>query len=180
MTRIVAREIAVHLVYELDFGGRTADQVLEGSLTREHFQSLMEEDPLYREFPNEKQQNYIEELVRGVYVHEPELDESISRYAIRWSFSRLPRMAVAAMRCAMYEMLYMPQIPPAASINAALEIMKKYVEPEVVSFANGILGTFVRTEVPQGSVGGTGSEEPEEETGTEDAPTAAATEEGQG
>ena len=179
MTRIVAREIAVHLVYELDFGGRTADQVLEGSLTREHFQSLMEEDSIYREFPNEKQQNYIEELVRGVYVHEPELDESISRYAIRWSFSRLPRMAVAAMRCAMYEMLYMPQIPPAASINAALEIVKKYEEPEVVSFVNGILGTFVRTELPQESEPGC-PETDGEEAGAEDAPAAAATEEGQG
>ena len=180
MTRIVAREIAVHLLFELNFGGRTAEQVLEGSLTRERFQTLAEEDPLYREFPNEKQLRYIRELVQGAYDHRPELDEAISRYAIGWSFSRLPRMAVAAMRCAMYELRYMPQIPPAASINAALEIMKKYVEPEVVSFANGILGTFVRTEVPQGSAGGTGPEEPEEEVGAEDAPAAAVTEEGQG
>ena len=121
MIRIVAREIAVHLLFELNFGGRTAEQVLEGSLTRERFQTLAEEDPLYREFPNEKQLRYIRELVQGAYDHRPELDEAISRYAIGWSFSRLPRMAVAAMRCAMYEMLYMPQIPPAASINAALE-----------------------------------------------------------
>ena len=179
MTRIVAREIAVHLLFELNFGGRTAEQVLEGSLTRERFQTLAEEDPLYREFPNEKQLRYIRELVQGAYDHRPELDEAISRYAIGWSFSRLPRMAVAAMRCAMYEMLYMPQIPPAASINAALEIMKKYVEPEVVSFANGILGTFVRTEVPQESEPGC-PETDGEEAGTEEAPAAAATEEGQG
>ena len=179
MTRIVAREIAVHLLFELNFGGRTAEQVLEGSLTRERFQTLAEEDPLYREFPNEKQLRYIRELVQGAYDHRPELDEAISRYAIGWSFSRLPRMAVAAMRCAMYELRYMPQIPRAASINAALEIVKKYEEPEVVSFVNGILGTFVRTELPQESEPGC-PETDGEEAGTEEAPAAAATEEGQG
>ena len=42
----------------------------------------------------------------------------------------------------------MPQVPNAAAINAALEIAKGYEEPEVVSFINGILGTFVRTELP--------------------------------
>ena len=30
----------------------------------------------------------------------------------------------------------------------AVELMKHYEEPEVVSFINGILGTFVRTELP--------------------------------
>ena len=179
MTRIVAREIAVHLLFELNFGGRTAEQVLEGSLTRERFQTLAEEDPLYREFPNEKQLRYIRELVQGAYDHRPELDEAISRYAIGWSFSRLSRMAVAAMRCAMYELRYMPQIPRAASINAALEIVKKYEEPEVVSFVNGILGTFVRTELPQESEPGC-EETDGEETGAVDAPAAAGTEEGQG
>ena len=83
------------------------------------------------------------------------------------------------MRCAMYELRYMPQIPRAASINAALEIVKKYEEPEVVSFVNGILGTFVRTELPQESEPGC-PETDGEETGTEDAPAAAVTEEGQG
>ena len=40
----------------------------------------------------------------------------------------------------------MPDIPNAAAINAAVELTKYYEEPEVVSFVNGILGTFVRTE----------------------------------
>ena len=55
-------------------------------------------------------------------------------------------MAAAIMRTAMYEVLYMPDIPNAAAINEAVEIAKKYESAEVVSFVNGILGTFVRTE----------------------------------
>ena len=55
------------------------------------------------------------------------------------------------MRVAMYEMLYMPEIPNAAAINEAVEIAKGYEPAEVVSFINGILGTFARTEFPDGS-----------------------------
>lgn len=55
-------------------------------------------------------------------------------------------MAAAVMRTAMYEVLYMPGIPNAAAINEAVEIAKKYEPAEVVSFVNGILGTFVRAE----------------------------------
>ena len=50
------------------------------------------------------------------------------------------------MRVAMYEILYMQDIPNAAAINEALELVKHYEEPEVVSFVNGILGSFVRGE----------------------------------
>ena len=40
----------------------------------------------------------------------------------------------------------MPDIPNAAAINEAVEIAKRYEPADVVSFVNGILGTFVRTE----------------------------------
>ena len=63
-----------------------------------------------------------------------------------WSFARIPRMAAAVMRTAMYEVLYMPAIPNSAAINEAVEIAKKYEPAEVVSFINGILGSFVRAE----------------------------------
>ena len=47
MTRSNAREIAVHLAFALGFSDRTADELLEVSLTRENFEQLKEEDPLY-------------------------------------------------------------------------------------------------------------------------------------
>lgn len=146
MTRSSAREIAVHLNYSLSFGSLSAEELLDSQLTQERFQELAEEMPLYAQFPNEKQERYIRELVQGVFFHGPELDDYISRYAVGWSFARIPRMAAAIMRTAMYEVLYMPDIPNAAAINEAVEIAKNYEPQEVVSFLNGILGTFVRTE----------------------------------
>ena len=46
----------------------------------------------------------------------------------------------------MYEILYMPDIPNAAAINAAVELTKQYEPQEVAAFVNGILGSFVRAE----------------------------------
>lgn len=150
MTRTVAREIAVHMVFELGFGDRSAQQLLEDELTAENFALIGAEESLYADFPDETQERYIRTLVSGVFEHGPELDTYISRYAVGWSFARIPRVAAAIMRVAMYEVLYMPEIPNSAAINEAVEIAKSYETPEVVSFINGILGSFVRSGLPQG------------------------------
>lgn len=144
MTRTVAREIAVHLVFELGFSDLDAGHLLEEALTEETFALIGAEEPLYAEFPDEKQETYIRTLVEGVYEHKPELDEHIAHYAVGWNLNRIPRVAAAVMRVAMYEVLYMPEIPDAAAINEAVEIAKGYEPAEVVSFVNGILGSFVR------------------------------------
>ena len=149
MTRSTAREIAIHCAFSIGFFHQTTEEFLQTRLNPETFQRWKEEDPLYREYPNEKQVQYITQLVRGVLDHGPELDDYIAKYAKNWAFSRISRTAAAIMRVAMYEILYMPQIPNAAAINEAVEIAKGYEEPKVVSFINGILGAFVRDEFPE-------------------------------
>ena len=59
MLRNTAREIAVHLAYELSFTDKTVEALLEDRLTAESFAQLAEEDPLYAEVPNAKQAAYI-------------------------------------------------------------------------------------------------------------------------
>ena len=65
MTRNNAREIAVHLVFGLEFGARSAEEVLKSELSRERFEALGQESPLYAQYPNEKQREYIRALVEG-------------------------------------------------------------------------------------------------------------------
>ena len=65
MTRSNAREIAVQMIFSLGFGNLSADEVLDTQLTQERFQELAEDMPLYSQFPNEKQAQYIRDLVRG-------------------------------------------------------------------------------------------------------------------
>ena len=78
-----------------------------------------------------------------------ELDGYIAKYAKGWNFARIPLVASAIMRVAMFEILYMEEIPNGVAINEAVEIAKKYETAETVKFMNGILGSFVREELPQ-------------------------------
>ena len=147
MVRNTAREIAVHLAYELSFTDKTAEELVAERLSRDGFAELSGEDELYSEAPNAKQAEYIRRLVKGVAEHGAELDGYIARYYKGWNFARIPLVASAIMRVAMYEILYMPDIPIGVSINEAVEIAKKYETPETVKFINGILGSFVRAEI---------------------------------
>ena len=146
MTRSNARELAVHFVFELGFSDQAADELLEQALTRPVFETIGKEEPLYAEFPNVGQREYITALVRGVELHGPELDGYIGKYAIGWNFSRIPRVVVAVLWVCMYEILFMQDVPNAAAINEAVELTKHYEEPELAAFVNGILGSFVRSE----------------------------------
>jgi len=146
MVRSTAREIAVHLSYALSFADAPVEEVLSHHLSPENFAALAEEDEVYREPPGAKQRAYITRLVTGVDEHAFELDSYIEKYAKGWRFSRMPLVATAIMRVAMYEILYMEDIPTGVAINEAVELCKKYESDEVVRFVNGILGTFARAE----------------------------------
>ena len=78
-----------------------------------------------------------------------ELDADIEKYARGWRFERISLVASAIMRVAMYEILYMADIPQGAAISEAVTIAKKYETPEVAKFINGILGSFARGEVKE-------------------------------
>ena len=146
MVRNTAREIAIHLSYELNFTDLPVEELLRQHLSEEHFAALAEEDDAYSETPGDKQRRYICRLVSGVAEHRSELDGYIEKYAVGWKFSRIPMVAAAIMRVAMYEILYMDDIPNSVAINEAIELAKKYESDEVVRVMNGILGTFVREE----------------------------------
>ena len=143
MIRNTAREIAVHLAYELSFTDKTVKELLDERLTKEYFDTLKDEDDIYEKAPGAAQTEYIRSIVSGV----AELDEFIARYAKGWSFDRIPLVASAIMRVAMYESLYRSDIPTRVAVNEAVEIAKKYETPETVKFINGILGSFVRGEI---------------------------------
>ena len=133
--------------YELSFTDLTVDELLDRRLSKECFDQLAPEYAVYGDLPNEKQRQYICRLVRGVAEHGAELDGYIEKYAVGWKFARIPLVASAIMRVAMFEVMYMDDIPNAAAINEAVELAKKYESDEVVRFINGILGTFLRQEV---------------------------------
>jgi len=146
VTRNTAREIAMHLCFELSFTDLDCKELLDARLNTGRFAALAPEYEVYGQLPGPNQLAYIRKLVAGIDQHGYELDQYIEKYAVGWKFARIPLVAAAIMRLAMYEILYMPEIPDGAAINEAVELTKKYESDEVVRFVNGVLGTFVRSE----------------------------------
>ena len=149
MTRTTAREIAIALGFSAAASEDSTEDMLDRFFDREHYASLSEENELFAEYPNAKQMDYIRNLVELIAAHRTELDETIERYAQGWKASRISRTAAAVLRCAMCEILYLPDVPEAAAINEAVELAKKYEDAETVSFINGVLGGFVRGRAEQ-------------------------------
>jgi len=146
MKRTVAREIAVRLCFAVSENPADPEELLARTFDEEYYASLQSEDDLYKNKPDKKQLDYISRLVKGIYEHSAELDGYIEKYSVGWKFGRISRTAVAIMKLAMFEVLYMPDVPDRASINEAIELAKRYEPPETVSFVNGILGSFSREE----------------------------------
>jgi len=151
MTRTVARELAVRLCFSVSENPSDPDEVLSRVFEAEYFSTLEAEDKLYKESPDSVQLEYITRLVTGVCEHSAELDGYIDKYAVGWRFGRISRTAVAIMKTAMFEVLYMTDIPERAAINEAVELAKRYEPPETVSFINGVLGSFSRNELREES-----------------------------
>ena len=149
MTRTAAREIAILLGFSAAANGESAEETLERFFDEEHYASMAEENPLFAERPDEQQMAYIRTLVGLIAERRAELDAYIEKYARGWTVGRIDRTAGAILRCAMSEILWLPDVPNAAAINEAVELAKKYEDEDVVSFINGILGGFVRGEVEQ-------------------------------
>jgi N utilization substance protein B len=49
------------------------------------------------------------------------------------------------LRVALYELLHHPETPPAAVINEALEIARRFSGEDSVEFVNGILDAVLKT-----------------------------------
>ena len=144
MTRSAAREIAVHLIYAVQCTGEDAATVLNERFDETYYALLSEENEVYADKPGKKQLAYISAVVEGVCARQEELEGYLSKYSIGWNVNRISRLAKAAMELAMYEALYVEDVPMNVAIHEAVKLAQTYEEPETVAFVNGVLGAFAR------------------------------------
>lgn len=150
MSRKKAREIALHLIFELGFGAFEAENVMTDRLDQEIMQSLSGDVALYADALDESQTKYIVSTVKGVAAHLEELDAQIAANAKGWNISRLSRITMAILRLAIYEMTYVEDVPTGAAINEAVELAKTYDSEETGAYVNGVLGAIARgTQQPE-------------------------------
>lgn len=144
MTRGDARELAVHLIYGRAFTGEEPEQVVSVRLDKEYYEKLKDENEVYMERPNRAQLRYIDSVVAGVANREEELSAQIQKYSIGWDITRISKLTRCILQLAMFEILYVEDVPTGVAVAEAVRIAKKYDGDDTGSFVNGILGSFVR------------------------------------
>lgn len=148
MTRANARELAIHLIFGREFTGEEPQDVINTRLEKEYYSKLASENEIYAERPNGAQMRYLDTVVAGVANREEELNAQISKYSIGWNVSRISRLTRCVMQLAMFEILYMDDIPTGVAISEAVRLAKKFDGDDTGAFVNGILGSFARSLAP--------------------------------
>lgn len=149
MTRANARELAVHLIYAREFTGDDPELVIATRLEKEYYSKLSSENPVYEDRPSHAQRAYIDNVVTGVVNRVDDLNKIIAEYSIDWDVSRISKLTRAIMQLAIFEILYVDDVPTGVAISEAVRIVKLYDSSDAGSFVNGILGTFSRSLAPE-------------------------------
>ena len=145
MTRANARELAVHLIYGREFTGEEPEQVVSTRLEKDYYNKLSLENEVYSERPSKAQMGYIDKVVSGAASRTEELNETIQKFSIGWDVTRISRLARCVMQLAIFEILYVEDVPTGVAISEAVRMVKKYDGNDTGSFVNGILGSFARS-----------------------------------
>lgn len=129
-SRRPAREAALRALYEIEVGRLNGAEAIADTLDHVTLGPEMAE--------------FAQTAIAGIVEHRASLDDAISGCLKGWD---LPRVAVVdrnVLRLAAFELFHCPAIPPAVTINEAVDIVKKYSTAESGRFVNGVLGELVR------------------------------------
>ena len=137
------------MIYGRTFTGEEPEQIVSVRLNKDYYAMLSEENQVYSDRPSRAQMAYIDRVVSGVANRGEELDAHIQKYAISWDVTRISRLARSIMQLAMFEILYMDDVPVGVAISEAVRISKMYDGDDTGAFVNGILGAFARDLTPE-------------------------------
>ena len=129
------RETALQLLYALDI---TQDEVVD-----------VLNAPWVGTVVPEAVRDFTTTLVAGVIEHREAIDALVQEWSINWSLGRIGVIERNVLRFAIYELLFMTDIPPNVTINEAVEVAKRYGTDEAPAFINGILDRIKNEVVPR-------------------------------
>ena len=132
------------MIYGREFTGEEPEQVVSTRLDKEYYTKLSEENDVYSDRPSRQQLRYIDSVVSGVANRTEDLNGEIQKYSIGWDVSRISRLTRCVLQLAIYEILYVEDVPTGVTISEAVRLAKKYDGDDTGAFVNGILGSFAR------------------------------------
>lgn len=124
MQRKTARENAFLLIFESVFKN---DETAEEIFTKATELRGLEYD------------DYVKQVFFGISENRRIIDELIDESIVGWKKERISPVSGAVIRLAVYEMMFIEDIPVRVSINEAIELSKKYDDEKAYAFVNGVL-----------------------------------------
>ncbi len=134
--RSKARKRAVDILYEADLRGRDRVELLRERVA---------------DTATPPVNDHCVRLVEGVAENSARIDELIERHAHGWSLERLPDVDRAILRMAVYELLWVDDVPDAVVLDEAVSLAKALSTDDSPAYVNGVLGAVLDAEVPAGS-----------------------------
>lgn len=130
VSRYKKREQAFILSFESLFSDADIDELVENAL----------------ESNEEQLSDYAVMCAKGIISNSEIIDMHISDNLKQgWKISRISKVLFAIMRVAVFEMLFVDDVPVSVSINEAVELSKKYSMPDDSAFVNGVLGSIAKS-----------------------------------
>ena len=144
MSRTTARAAAMQMIFEKISGGQGGEDTLKMVYDELREDGLPGVTLIGRKEPDVEDRGYITAAMEGVLVHREEIDVMIEKTAKGWSLDRMSLVDLTILRLAVWEILYVDDVPGSVSIAEAMELTERFSDPEDKSFVNGILGTVLR------------------------------------
>jgi transcription antitermination protein NusB len=104
------------------------------------------EDFWEREPTTDEVWQFANRLVDGVMATHKELDHLIGAHATNWKVSRMPVVDRNILRAALYELLWMSDVPAKVTVNEAIELAKQFADDDTKKFVNGVLDKIITTD----------------------------------
>ena len=108
------------------------------------YQSDVNDNPLgstmrrWREYRGDLEE-YAVRLARGVEEEQAQLDAVLSEVSVGWAVHRMSAVDRSILRLALYEMLYVDDVPPEVAVNEAVELARGFSGDEAPAFVGGVL-----------------------------------------
>jgi N utilization substance protein B len=154
-----ARELVLQFLYQTDMNppegrgdrptGETGSGAVGGGPRPDYNGAAVEVEiaSFWENFKTEEEgKSFFRQLALGVMTHRNDIDSLIDKASENWRLSRMATVDRNILRLAVYELLYLEDIPPRVTINEAVEIAKRYGSEESPSFINGVLDKIAHTQ----------------------------------
>lgn len=93
------------------------------------------------EFANDIDRDFVKNVIFGIKDKKELLEKEIAECAPEWPIEQISCIDKSILEIAIFELLYVPDIPPKVSINEAVELAKQFGSENSSKFINGVLGT---------------------------------------